>query len=217
MDSAVTAAFARSAGCELAFLHVNYGQRTERRELQAFNEIADHYGVAESRRLVVSIAHLAAIGGSSLTDSSIPISVADLENEEIPSSYVPFRNAHFISIAVSWSEVIGAERIYIGAVYEDSSGYPDCRPEYFSAFNEVIRTGTAKGDIRIETPIIHLSKEEIVQKGVELSAPIGLTWSCYQSETEACGVCDSCALRLRGFQRAGLDDPIAYAVRPHYR
>jgi 7-cyano-7-deazaguanine synthase len=216
MDSCVTAGMAREAGHELCFLHLNYGQRTEKRELKAFNDLADHYGVPADRRLVVSIAHLAQIGGSSLTDESIPVSEADLDNESIPSSYVPFRNAHILAIAVSWAEVVGAQRIYIGAVHEDSSGYPDCRPEYYAAFNEVIRLGTAVGDIRIETPIIRMSKDEIIRKGLNIGAPLELTWSCYQSEDAACGVCDSCALRLRGFERAGVLDPLPYAIRPHY-
>jgi 7-cyano-7-deazaguanine synthase len=216
MDSCVTAALAIDAGHTIYPLHLNYGQRTERRELQAFSALANHYGVPEDNRLVVSIAHLAAIGGSSLTDSTIPVSAADLNNQEIPSSYVPFRNAHFLSAAVSWAEVIGADRIYIGAVYEDSSGYPDCRPAYYAAFNEVIRQGTAQGTIRIETPIIYMKKEQIIKQGIALEAPLHLTWSCYQSSEEACGVCDSCALRLRGFQLAGVDDPIPYTMRPLY-
>jgi 7-cyano-7-deazaguanine synthase len=216
MDSCVTAAMARDAGHTLFLLHLNYGQRTEQRELQAFSSLANHYGVPEDNRLVVSIAHLAAIGGSSLTDSSIPVSKADLNNQAIPSSYVPFRNAHLLSVAVSWAEVIGAELIYIGAVYEDSSGYPDCRPAYYAAFNEVVRLGTAEGTIRIETPIIYMTKEQIIKQGIALEAPLHLTWSCYQSSENACGVCDSCALRLRGFQLAGVEDPIPYSVRPRY-
>lgn len=216
MDSCVTAAIAKDAGDDVRFLHVNYGQRTERRELQAFHDIADFYGVAPDRRMVVSIAHLAKIGGSSLTDDSIPVTDADLSSEEIPSSYVPFRNTNILSIAVSWAEVVGAERIYIGAVYEDSSGYPDCRPAYFDAFNEVIRLGTAAVSIRVETPIIRLSKEQIILRGIALRAPLDRTWSCYQAEDRACGVCDSCALRLRGFARAGIPDPIPYAARPDY-
>jgi len=216
MDSCVTAAIAQTTGAELCFLHLNYGQRTERRELQAFRDLADFYGVPESRRMVASIAHLAAIGGSSLTDAAIPVTQADLENTEIPSSYVPFRNAHIVSVGVSWAEVIGAKRIYIGAVYEDSSGYPDCRPEYYAAFNRLIALGTAAGDIRVETPIIMLTKEAIIRKGLELQAPLHLTWSCYQNEEMACGVCDSCALRLRAFQQVGIEDPIPYVVRPHY-
>lgn len=216
MDSCVTAAIAKAEGHELNFLHLNYGQRTERRELQAFHALADYFQVPVAQRLVCSIEHLAAIGGSSLTDASIPVSQADLENTEIPTSYVPFRNAHIVSVAVSWAEVCDAKRIYIGAVYEDSSGYPDCRPEYYAAFNELIRLGTAAGDIRIATPIIHLTKEAIIRKGLELEAPLHLTWSCYQNEDLACGVCDSCGLRLRGFQRAGMEDPIPYVTRPDY-
>ncbi len=216
MDSCVTAAVAKKQGFDLCFLHVNYGQRTENRELQAFHDLADHYEVAQENRLVISIAHLAMIGGSSLTDSNIEVTNADLENTEIPSSYVPFRNAHFLSIAVSWAEVIDAKRIFIGAVCEDSSGYPDCRPEYYTAFNEVIRVGTAAGDIKIETPIIHLKKEQIIDLGVDLKAPLQLTWSCYKTEDVACGICDSCALRLRGFLRIGIPDPIPYLTRPEY-
>ena len=216
MDSCVTLAMAQAEGYALHLLHLNYGQRTERRELKAFSDLADFYEVPPAGRLVVSIEHLAKIGGSSLTDPSIPVSTADLENTDIPTSYVPFRNAHILSVAVSWAEVIGAKRIFIGAVYEDSSGYPDCRPEYYAAFNEVVRLGTAAGDIQIETPIIRMTKEEIVRSGIALSAPLHLTWSCYQREDVACGVCDSCALRLRGFERAGVPDPIPYATRPSY-
>lgn len=209
MDSCVTAAIAVSECDAVAFLHVSYGQRTESRERKAFNDIADHYGVI--KRLDVSIEHLAKIGGSSLTDERIAVTEADLGSTEIPTSYVPFRNANMFSIAVSWAEVIGATAIYIGAVAEDSSGYPDCRPEFYEAFQKVIDTGT-KPDTHIEirTPIIHLSKAEIVRKGVELHAPLHLTWSCYRSENAACGTCDSCALRLRGFERAGVRDPISY-------
>jgi len=209
MDSCVTAAIAARECEELAFLHVSYGQRTEPRERQAFNDIADHYNIEQ--RLDVSIEHLAKIGGSSLTDERIAVSEADLASKEIPTSYVPFRNANMLSIAVSWAEVIDANAIYIGAVAEDSSGYPDCRPEFYEAFQRVIDIGT-KPETRIEirTPIIHLNKAEIVRKGIELNAPLDLTWSCYRSETLACGTCDSCALRLRGFQQAGVDDPIEY-------
>ena len=216
MDSCVTTTIARLYGYQLLFLHLNYGQRTEKRELKAFRDLAEYYDVGERNQLVVSIEHLAKIGGSSLTDERMPVTKANLENMDIPTSYVPFRNAHILSIAVSWAETVGAERIFIGAVYEDSSGYPDCRPEYYEAFNEVIRLGTAKGDIRIETPIIHMSKEAIILKGAELGAPLHLTWSCYQNEDLACGVCDSCALRLRGFQKAGMEDPIPYLTRPDY-
>ncbi len=213
MDSCVTAALANVSHTP-AFLHVKYGQRTERRELRAFHDIADYFGVRQ--RLVTSIEHLSAIGGSSLTDHTMNVQRADLHRTGIPTSYVPFRNAHFLSIAVSWGEVIGARKIFIGAVEEDSSGYPDCREEFYAAFNEVIRRGT-KPDTSIEivTPIIHLSKSGIVRKGLEIGAPFNLTWSCYQNEELACGVCDSCALRLRGFQQAGVRDPIPYADPLH--
>ncbi len=210
MDSCVTAAIAATECREIAMLHISYGQRTEQRELKAFNDIADFYNV--KRRMTVSIAHLAQIGGSSLTDRNIEVSRADIESTEIPTSYVPFRNAHLLSIATSWAEVIGANRIYIGAVAEDSSGYPDCRPEYYEAFNRVIEIGT-KPETRIEiiTPVIQLRKSEIIKRGVELGAPLHLSWSCYKSEDLACGECDSCALRLRGFREAGMTDPIPYA------
>lgn len=209
MDSCVTAAIARAENDELAMLHISYGQRTEARERRAFNDIADHYGV--EKRLDISIEHLAKIGGSSLTDENIAVTEGDLTSTEIPTSYVPFRNANMLAIATSWAEVIGAGAIYIGAVAEDSSGYPDCRPEFYAAFQQTINTGT-KPDTHIEirTPIIQLSKPEIVKKGIELNAPLHLTWSCYRSETLACGTCDSCALRLRGFEQAGVRDPIGY-------
>jgi 7-cyano-7-deazaguanine synthase len=180
MDSCVTAAMAKAENEEIAFLHVSYGQRTERRERKAFEDIADFYGV--EKRLAVSIEYLARIGGSSLTDKNIEVSEADLESKEIPTSYVPFRNANMLSIATSWAEVLGAGAIYIGAVAEDSSGYPDCRPQFYAAFERVI----------------------------ELGAPLHLSWSCYRNEDLACGACDSCALRRRGFERAGARDPIAY-------
>ena len=209
MDSCVTAAVARRESEETAFLHVSYGQLTEARERQAFNDIADFYGV--EKRLDVSIGHLAQIGGSSLTDSGIEVSEADLESMNIPTSYVPFRNANMLSIAVSWAEVIGAGRIYVGAVAEDSSGYPDCRPEFYEAFEQAIDAGTKpETRIHIETPIINLRKSEIVKRGLELGAPLDLSWSCYRSEDLACGTCDSCALRLRGFAGAGHVDPIRY-------
>ena len=209
MDSCVTAAMAGRENDDLAFLHFSYGQRTEAKERKAFNDIADHYGI--EKRLDISIEHLAKIGGSSLTDENIAVTEADLASKEIPTSYVPFRNANMLSVAVSWAEVIGADAIYIGAVAEDSSGYPDCRPEFYAAFQSAIDTGT-KPDTHIEirTPIIHLTKAEIVKKGIELDAPLHLTWSCYRSETLACGTCDSCALRLRGFDQAGVRDLIPY-------
>lgn len=211
MDSCVTAAIAGGENTELAFLHISYGQRTEMRERKAFNDIADHYGV--KNRLDLSIEYLAKIGGSSLTDDKIAVSEADLNSKDIPTSYVPFRNANMLSISTSWAEVIGANAIYIGAVAEDSSGYPDCRPEFYAAFQQTINTGTKPETyIKIRTPIIELSKAEIVKKGIELDAPLQLTWSCYRNEDLACGTCDSCALRLRGFERAGEIDPISYVI-----
>ncbi|PYS24561.1 MAG: 7-cyano-7-deazaguanine synthase QueC [Acidobacteria bacterium] len=210
MDSCVTAAIAKEENEELAFLHISYAQRTEARERRAFEDLADHYGVA--RQLVASIEYLKQIGGSSLTDQTIEVAEANLNSRGIPTSYVPFRNSHLLSIAASWAEVIGAQRIYIGAVAEDSSGYPDCRPEFYAAFQRTIDTGT-KPETRIEivTPVISLRKSEIVKRGVELGAPLHLTWSCYQAEERACGRCDSCALRLRAFAEAGMKDPIPYA------
>lgn len=215
MDSCVTAAIA-AKDYKLAFLHVNYGQRTEKRELKAFIDIADFFNVTD--RMVVDLRHLSIIGGSSLTDKKIDVSKADLSNEEVPTSYVPFRNANILSVCVSWAEVLNANAIFIGAVWEDSSGYPDCRPEFFRSFEQVIETGTKPlTKIKIVTPIINFTKTDIVLKGLKLNAPFNLTWSCYQEEEEACGVCDSCALRLRGFQRAGIEDPIKYKVRPVYK
>jgi 7-cyano-7-deazaguanine synthase len=209
MDSCVTAAIARDETDELAFLHVSYGQRTAERERRAFDDIADYYNV--EKRLAVSIEHLAVIGGSSLTNHSMPVSESSLGPQGIPSSYVPFRNAHLLSIAVSWGEVIGAGNVYIGAVAEDSSGYPDCRPEFYQAFERVIDLGTKpETQIKLRMPVIRLSKAEIVLKGLELNSPLGLTWSCYQQSELACGRCDSCALRLRAFMQAGVADPIAY-------
>ena len=214
MDSCVTAAIANKT-YRLAMIHINYGQRTETRELQAFHEIADYYKA--EKRLVIDFGHFTKIGGSSLTDKNIEVAQADLGSKEIPSSYVPFRNANILSACVSYAEVIGADAVFIGAVYEDASGYPDCRPDFFEAFEKMVDLGTKpETKIKIETPIIHFSKAEIVKKGIELGSPLHLTWSCYQSEDKACGVCDSCAFRLRGFQQAGVEDPIPYKVKPKY-
>ena len=211
MDSCVTAAIAQQENDELAFLHVSYGQRTEQRERESFDALADHFNVG--LRLVISLEHLARIGGSSLTDEAIPVTTANLTSSAIPSSYVPFRNSHLLAAAVSWGEVIGALSIYIGAVAEDSSGYPDCRPEFYDAFQNVIDLGTKpETRITIRTPVIHLKKSEIVQKGVDLGAPLHLTWSCYQESQLACGKCDSCTLRLRAFREAGVPDPIPYGA-----
>lgn len=211
MDSTVCAALAvRQHGRDgVAALHVDYGQRTERREQEAFERICERLGIV--RRLAVRNRALSQIGGSALTDEELEVPEAgEAIGQQVPITYVPFRNAHFLSVAVSWAEVLGAEKIYIGAVAQDSSGYPDCRPEYYRAFNEVIRTGTKDGKIEIVTPLIQLRKAEIVQLGLELAAPFDLTWSCYSREDSACGVCESCVLRLRAFEAAGAVDPISY-------
>jgi 7-cyano-7-deazaguanine synthase len=239
MDSCVCTAIAREQhGAEnIALLHAGYGQRTQRRERQAFDDIANFYAVRQ--RLVVQLDHFRAIGGSALTDANIAVPENELDAADharpaaqtaasghahpaahaaasghassIPVTYVPFRNAHFLSVAVSWAEAIGAGAIYVGAVAEDSSGYPDCRPEYYRVFQELIRVGTRpETNVEIVTPVIALKKSAIIRRGLELGAPLKLTWSCYQGETDACGVCDSCLLRLRAFTEAGVPDPIPY-------
>ncbi len=215
MDSCVTAATAREQhGAErLALVHASYGQRTGQRERRAFDDIADFYGVGE--RLVVRLDHFKQIGSSALTDARIAVPEHSLgesaSGSSIPVTYVPFRNAHFLSVAVSWAEAIGAQEVYIGAVAEDSSGYPDCRPEYYRIFQELVSAGTRpETHIEIVTPVIHMKKNEIVRRGSELGAPLHLTWSCYQFEDAACGVCASCLLRLRAFAEAGIPDPIPY-------
>jgi 7-cyano-7-deazaguanine synthase len=214
MDSCVTAAIANQTH-RLAVLHASYGQRTEQRERRAFNAVADFYDIRD--RLVVRFDAFAQIGGSALTDGRIVVpesGEALAPHAGIPVTYVPFRNAHFLSAAVSWAETISATAIFIGAVAEDSSGYPDCRPEYYRAFQALIREGTRpETHIEIATPVIAMRKSEIVRRGAELGAPLDRTWSCYQFDDEACGTCDSCRLRLRAFAEAGLRDPIAYRAR----
>jgi len=214
MDSCVCAALA-ARDSECAAVHVSYGQRTEDRERRSFLAICDALGIPQ--RLVVRNEALRAIGGSALTDPNIAVPESHLIGHGIPVTYVPFRNAHFLSVAVSWAEVLGAEKIYIGAVEQDSSGYPDCRPAYYRAFNEVIKTGTKEGRIQIVTPLIGMRKSEIVTLGLELRAPFDLTWSCYSRQDRACGVCDSCVLRLRAFREVGADDPIPYLEAVHNR
>ncbi len=213
MDSCVCAALAVRDG-QAAAVHVSYGQRTEERERQSFENICDRLGIRD--RLLVRNDALRTIGGSALTDSRIAVPEAQavgasISTPSVPVTYVPFRNAHFLAVAVSWAEVLGAEKIYIGAVEPDSSGYPDCRPEYYRAFNEVVKMGTKEGTIRVVAPLIAMRKAEIVRLGLELNAPFDLTWSCYQREDRACGVCDSCLLRLRAFRDLGAEDPIPYA------
>ena len=208
MDSAVAAALAaREHG--LAFLHANYGQRTEAKELACFHALAEHF--AAEARLVVDFSDLRQIGGSSLTDPAVPVREGEPVDGVVPTSYVPFRNAHLLAAGTSWAEVLGARFLFVGAVWEDSSGYPDCRPEFFQAFEQAIRLGTRTGtDLRIVTPVIRLSKAQIVTTGRELHVPFEKTWSCYQSSDRACGRCESCRLRLKGFREAGVADPIPY-------
>jgi 7-cyano-7-deazaguanine synthase len=212
MDSAVCAALA-ARDHQAAAVHISYGQRTEERERQSFLAICQRLKILD--KLMVRNEALRAIGGSALTDDSIDVPAAEEVGHSVPVTYVPFRNAHFLAVAVSWAEVLGAEKVYIGAVEPDSSGYPDCRPAYYNAFNEVVKAGTKEGRIEIVTPLIAMHKAEIVRLGLELGAPFDLTWSCYSREDRACGVCDSCALRLRAFAAAGVQDPIPYAAKQH--
>lgn len=215
MDSTVVAAMIARDGYKIAALHLNYGQRTEARELKAFNDICGHYGIKE--RLIVDIKYLAEIGGSSLTDKNIEVSKAELDNSTIPTSYVPFRNANILAIATSWAEVIGANTIGVGAMEQDSSGYPDCREDFFDAYEKMIDLGTKpETKIKILRPVINMTKKDIILEGKELGVPFELTWSCYKSSDTACGECDSCALRLRGFAQSGISDPITYAKRINY-
>ena len=209
MDSCVCAALA-VRNHEAAAVHISYGQRTEERERQSFLAICQRLTIRD--KLMVRNEALRAIGGSALTDDAIAVPTSDEVGQSVPVTYVPFRNAHFLAVAVSWAEVLGAEKVYIGAVEPDSSGYPDCRPAYYKAFNEVVKTGTKDGLIEIVTPLIAMRKTDIVRLGLELGAPFDLTWSCYSREDRACGVCDSCVLRLRAFAAAGVQDPIPYAA-----
>lgn len=211
MDSCVCAALA-ARDHDPAALHVSYGQRTEERERKSFLAICDRLEIRQ--RLIVRNEALRAIGGSALTDPSIAIPEPHAIGHDIPVTYVPFRNAHFLAVAVSWAEVLGAAKVYIGAVEQDSSGYPDCRPAYYKAFNEVVKAGTKEGQIQIATPLIAMRKAAIVRLGLELDAPFDLTWSCYSREDKGCGVCDSCVLRLRAFQEVGAADPLPYVERP---
>ena len=209
MDSCVCAALA-ARDHDAAAVHISYGQRTEERERQAFLTICQRLKIDD--KLLVRNEALRTIGGSALTDDAIAVPVAEAAGHTIPVTYVPFRNAHFLAVAVSWAEVLGAKRVYIGAVEPDSSGYPDCRPAYYKAFNDVVKTGTKAGDIEVVTPLIAMRKDEIVRLGLELGAPFDLTWSCYSREDRACGICDSCVLRRRAFKAAGVQDPIPYAA-----
>jgi 7-cyano-7-deazaguanine synthase len=209
MDSCVCAALA-ARDHDTAAVHISYGQRTEERERQSFLAICRRLSIHS--QLMVRNEALRAIGGSALTDDAIAVPESETVGQTIPVTYVPFRNAHFLAVAVSWAEVLGAEKVYIGAVEPDSSGYPDCRPAYYKAFNEVVKMGTKLGNIEVVTPLIAMRKNEIVRLGLELDAPFDLTWSCYSREDRACGVCDSCVLRRRAFEAEGIQDPISYAV-----
>ena len=209
LDSVVAASIAL-IDHELALMHINYGNLTEKRELKAFHDIADFYEI--DRRFVSDIDHLRKIGNSSLTDRNIPIEKYDPEKTGIPQTYVPFRNANILSVAVSWGEAIGAHSIFVGMMEEDSAGYPDCTEDFINAFNNMVRVGTRpETEIALVAPLIHMSKGEVVQRGMELGAPLDLTWSCYQNEEIACGICESCFLRLKGFEAAGVEDPIEYS------
>jgi 7-cyano-7-deazaguanine synthase len=210
MDSCVCAALA-GRDYEAAAVHISYGQRTEKREQESFLAICDRLKIQD--KLIVRNEALRAIGGSALTDRAIAVPTGGEIGSGVPVTYVPFRNAHFLAVAISWAEVLGAEKVYIGAVEPDSSGYPDCRPAYYKAFNEVAKTGTKDGLIEIVTPLIAMRKNDIVRLGLELGAPFDLTWSCYSREDQACGICDSCVLRLRAFEAAGVQDPIPYGAR----
>jgi 7-cyano-7-deazaguanine synthase len=216
LDSCVTASVAAQEH-ELALLHLQYGQRTQTRERQAFEDIADHFHVAQADRLVVETGFLSQIGGSALTDVSIEVPDADLEATAVPITYVPFRNAHLLSLGVSWAETIRAHSVYIGVVQDDSSGYPDCTKEFCSAFGQAVAKGTREGNIEIRAPVIHHDKAGIVKLGLDIEAPLHLTWSCYANEITACGVCDSCALRLRAFTQSGAIDPIPYGNKKRGR
>ncbi len=211
LDSCVTAGIAKAMGFDLALLHADYGQLTEGRERKAFEDIADFYHVPPARRLIISFENLRKIGGSALTDSNIPLEEGDLTRKTVPSSYVPFRNAHLLATAVSWAEVLGAPHIFVGFVEEDSSGYPDCREVFLKSFEEAANLGTKpETRVALHAPLIHLNKGQIVSKGLELGAPLHLSWSCYRESEIACGTCDSCLLRLKGFKEAGSRDLIAY-------
>jgi 7-cyano-7-deazaguanine synthase len=211
MDSCVCATLA-ARDYDAAAVHISYGQRTEERERQSFLAICRRLNIFD--KLMVRNEALRAIGGSALTDDGIAVPDAEMLSQGgVPVTYVPFRNAHFLAVAVSWAEVLGAEKVFIGAVEPDSSGYPDCRPAYYKAFNDVVRAGTREGRIEVVTPLIAMRKAEIVRLGLELGAPFDLTWSCYSRDDLACGVCDSCALRVRAFEAAGVKDPIPYVRR----
>lgn len=208
MDSTTSAYIAKDRGYEIVALHFDYRQRTQRRERQAFEAVCDALGV--SKKYIIDLPFFETIGASALTDRSIEIPTGGLE-DGVPVTYVPFRNGIFLSIAAAVAEKEGAEALFIGVVEEDSSGYPDCREDFIAAMQRAINLGTKEStNIVIETPLVHLKKEDIVKTAVKYGVPLELTWSCYSDEDEACGVCDSCRLRLKGFEKAAMEDPLKY-------
>jgi len=211
MDSATTLAIARQ-DYNVAAMHAYYGQLTQDREIKAFRDLVSYYDIKNS--MTFSLSHLHQIGGSALTDPDIEVSIEGVRKDTVPSTYVPFRNAHLLSAAVSWAEVLKATRVFIGVVEEDSSGYPDCRQSFIEQFEKAVDEGTLPTTkIKIVAPVLHMSKTEIVKKGHEIGVPYELTWSCYVNTEKACGVCDSCRLRLAAFKNAGYEDPIPYEER----
>jgi 7-cyano-7-deazaguanine synthase len=215
MDSATAAFEAKRRGYDLFFLHTTYGQQTANKESECAQQLADYMDVADF--LHIETDHLARIGASSLTDDRIDVEEVDLDSDEIPSSYVPFRNANLLSMATSYAEANDCEAIFIGAHSEDYSGYPDCRPKFFDVFQQVIDIGTKpETSLELVAPFVDWSKTEIAERGFDLDVPYELTWSCYREEAPACGTCDACAYRLKAFKEAGVEDPIEYNQRPTY-
>lgn len=208
MDSATSAFIARSQGYEIIALHFDYGQRTMKKERECFERICDDVGA--KKRMILDAGFIAQIGGNALTDFSLEVP-KDGVFGEVPITYVPFRNGIFISIAAALAQKEGAEAIFLGVVQEDSSGYPDCSENFIKSLNLAVNSGTGE-TFEIKTPLVHLSKAQIVAKAMELGVNLAHTWSCYENEDEACGKCDSCLLRLRGFKNAGAIDPIKYKI-----
>jgi 7-cyano-7-deazaguanine synthase len=215
MDSATAAFEAQQRGYDLYFLHTTYGQQTADKESACAQQLAEYMEVADF--IHIETDHLARIGASSLTDDSIDVEEGELDSDEIPSSYVPFRNSNLLSMATSYAEANECGAVFIGAHSEDYSGYPDCRPEFFDAFQQVIDVGTKpETSMELVAPFVDWTKTAIAERGLELDVPYGLTWSCYREETPACGTCDACAYRLKAFQKAGIEDSINYDKRPVY-
>ena len=216
LDSSTVLAIALKDGCEAHALSFDYGQRHSR-ELESAKKIAEYFGV---KHKIIKM-DLRSIGGSALTDD-IDVPNRDIEEieNEIPVTYVPARNTILLSYALAYAEVIDADYIYIGVNALDYSGYPDCRPEYLKAYEEMARLATKRGvegrPIKIKAPLINMTKAEIIKTGMELGVPYELTWSCYRGGKKACGKCDSCLLRLKGFMEAGYEDPLEYEEYPEF-